>query len=97
MHLSIQNQLTLLHDLLDEQITYKKVSIDEYKQIKKLVQSIITNRDVEGELLNILPEIYYYGIKGENAQSYFAHITENEQKIKRWLRMINQVKLYQSG
>lgn len=97
MYLSIQNQLTLLHDLLDEHITYKKVSIDEYKQIKKLVQSIITNRNVEGELLNILPEIYYYGIKGENAQSLFAHIIENEHKIKRWLMMINQVKLHQSG
>lgn len=95
MYLSIQNQLTLLHDLLDEQITYKKVSIDEYRQIKKLVQSIITNRNVEGELLKILPEIYYYGIKGENAQSLFAHIKENEHKIKRWLTMINQVKLDQ--
>jgi hypothetical protein len=97
MYLSIQNQLTLLHDLLDEQITYKKVSIDEYKQIKKLVQSIITNRHIESELLNILPEIYYYGIKGENAQSFFSHIIENEHKIKRWLFMLNKVKFQQSG
>lgn len=97
MYLSIQNQLMLLHDLLDEHITYKKVNIDEYRQIKKLVQAIITNRNVSGELLSILPEIYYYGIKGENAQSLFAHVIENEQKIKKWLNMINQVKLHRSS
>jgi|SRR5699024_822556 len=93
MYLSVQNQLTLLHDLLDDHVTYKTVSINEYQQIKKLVQAIMTNRNVKGELLSVLPEIYYYGIKGENAQSLFAHIDENEQKIKRWLAMINRVRL----
>lgn len=93
MYLSVQNQLTLLHDLLDDQLTYKTVSIDEYKQIKKLVRAIVANRNIKGELESVLPEIYYYGIKGENAQSLFAHIIENEQKIKQWLRMINRVKL----
>ncbi|HLS23621.1 MAG TPA: YtzH-like family protein [Pseudogracilibacillus sp.] len=97
MYLSIQNQLTLLHDLLNDHITYKTVSIDEYKQIKKLVQSIITNRKIEEQLLTILPEIYYYSIKGESAQSLPSHILENEQKIKRWLTMINEVKLHVSS
>src|SRR5690625_2528707 len=93
MYLSVQNQLTLLHDLLDDQLTYKTVSIDEYKQIKKLVRAIVANRNIKGELESVLPEIYYYGIKGENAQSLFAHIIENEQKIKQCLKMINRVKL----
>lgn len=97
MYLSIQNQLTLLHDLLNEHVTYKNVSIDEYKKIKKLVQSIITNRHVHRELLAILPEIYYYGIRGENAHSLFAHIIDNEQKLKRWIMTINEVKWHQSG
>lgn len=97
MYLSVHNQLTLLHDLLDEQITYKTVSTNEYKQIKKLVQTMSTNRTIEKELLHILPEIYYYGMKGENASSFAAHILENEQKIKQWLMMINQTKLRLSG
>ena len=43
MYLTVHNQLTLLHDLLDEQVKYKTVSMEEYKQIKKLVQTIISN------------------------------------------------------
>lgn len=97
MYISVHNQLTLLHDLLDEHITYKNVTTNEYKQIKKLVQSMSTNRTIEKELLHILPEIYYYGLKGENASSYAAHILENEKKIKHWLIMINQTKLRLSG
>lgn len=97
MYLSIQNQLMLLHDLLDEQITYKKVNINEYKQIKKLVQAIITNRHVNAELRTVLPEIYYYGMKGENAQSSLNHIIENEHKIRKWLSLINRVNLHRSS
>src|SRR5690625_6835348 len=97
MYLSIQNQLMLLHDLLDEQIKYKKVNINEYKQIKKLVQAIITNRHVNAELLTVLPEIYYYGMKGENAQSSLNHIIENEHKIRKWLNLINRVNLHRSS
>lgn len=93
MYLSVQNQLTLLQDLLDDHVTYKTVTVDEYRQIKKLVQAIMTNRNVKGELLNVLPEIYYYGIKGENAQSLAAHIVDHEQKIRQWVMMINQVRL----
>lgn len=97
MYLSVQNQLTLLHDLLDDHVTYKTVSFDEYKQIKKLVQAIVANGKVKGELQSVLPEIYYYGIKGERAQSLFAHINENEHKIKQWLLKINRMKLNMSS
>lgn len=97
MYLSIQNQLTLLHDLLDDQLTYKTVTVDEYEQIKKLVRAMMTNRTVKGELMHVLPEIYHYGIKGENAQSLLSHIVEHEHKIKQWLFMINQVKLHVSS
>lgn len=97
MYVSVQNQLRWLHDILHDHITYKVVSVDDYKQIKKLVQAIMTNRNVKGELLNVLPEIYYYGIQGENAQSISSHITDYDQKIKQWLLMINRVKLHVSS
>jgi len=93
MYLTVQNQLTLLHDLLDEQVTFKSVSMNEYKQIKKLVQTIIANKDMDQELLTILPEIYYYGIKGEVAQSDTDHIISNENNIQKWLEAINRTKL----
>lgn len=97
MYLSSHNQLTLLHDLLYEQLTYSSETCYEYKKMKKLIQSLIAQRNVDQELLNILPEIYYYCLKGEHAYSYTSHIKEHQHKIKRWLRLINQSKIYQSS
>lgn len=97
MYLSLQNQLTLLHDLLQDQLIYKTVSIEEYVQIKKIVQAITTNEHIKGELQAVLPEIYYYGIKGERAQSLLAHVSEHETKIRSWLEIINRVKLHVSS
>ena len=65
----------------------------EYKQIKKLVQTIISNKDMDSELLTVLPEIYCYGLKGEVAHSFIDHIEEYESKIKQWLKTINRTKL----
>jgi len=93
MCLTIHNQLTLLHDLLDEQIRLKSVSVNEYKQIKKLVQTMTTNKKIEKELQAILPEIYCYGIKGEQVSSFDDHITDNEQNIQQWLQLIQQTKM----
>lgn len=93
MYLTVQNQLTLLHDLLDEQITYKTDTLNEYQQIKRLVQAMITNENMDHELLHILPEIYYFGMKGENAYSLDSHITDHEEKIKDWLQTIQQSKI----
>lgn len=93
MYLTVHNQLTLLHDLLDEQVTYKTVSTNEYRQIKKLVQAMIANKEIDNELQTILPEIYYFGIKGEDAYSLQEHITENENNIQKWLHTIKQTKM----
>lgn len=93
MYLTVNNQLTLLHDLLDEHMTYKSVSTDEYRKIKKLVQTMIANKEMDSKLLTILPEIYYYGIKGEVAHSFDEHITENENKIQQWLETLQQTKV----
>src|SRR5699024_240687 len=44
MILTMHNQLTLLHDLLDEQLLYKSVTEAEYKRIKALVRSIMAHQ-----------------------------------------------------
>jgi|SRR5690625_4530014 len=92
MCLTIHNQLTLLHDLLDEQLLLKTVSEGEYQQIKKLVQTIIKDKTVSKELHAILPEIYSYGIKGERVSSLDEHINEHELEIKYWKQQINETK-----
>lgn len=92
MCLTIHNQLTLLHDLLDEQISLKAVSVGEYQQIKKLVQTITKEKEIAKELHAILPEIYSYGIKGERVSSLDEHVTEYESKIRNWMQQIQQTK-----
>lgn len=91
--LTVNNQLTLLHDLLDEQRTYSTVSIDEYQQIKKLVKTITANNRIDDKDLHlILPEIYNYGIKGEIVQSLQEHIESNKKNIEKWLNTIKKTK-----
>src|SRR5699024_5627179 len=92
MILTMHNQLTLLHDLLEEQLLYKSVTEAEYKRIKALVRSIMAHQHNSDHFSILLPELYYYSIKGENAHSFIDHITENEANIKKWLQAINQIK-----
>lgn len=97
MYLNIHNQLTLLHDLLHEQLIYSTDNSQDYKQMKKLIQTMITHRQVNQELLAVLPEIYYYCLKGEHAHSYSTHIHDHKQKIQYWLQLINRSKLNRSS
>lgn len=93
MCLTVHNQLTLLHDLLDEQLLYKTVEMEEYRQIKKLVQAMICHKNTDLALKNILPEIYYYSIKGETVHSYSEHIVYNEANIQKWLQTIKKARM----
>ena len=92
MCLTLRNQLTLLHDLLYEQITYNTVHLYEYKQIKKIIQQLMKQQTLNRELHQILPEIYYFGIKGELASSTTDHVKINEQKLLTWLQIIEHAK-----
>lgn len=93
MCLTEHNQLTLLHDLLDEQLLYKTVELEEYRQIKKLVQAMICRKHTDASLKNILPEIYYYSMKGETVHSYKEHIIHNEMNIEKWLKTIKKARM----
>jgi len=92
MYLTVHNQLTLLHDLLDEQTIYRTVSLNEYKQIRRLVKSICMNNHIDERLLSVLPEIYNYGIKGELSQSPLEHAITNKKNIEKWLNTIHLAK-----
>jgi len=92
MTLSVNDQLRLLHDLLDEQMVDNTGSVAEYQQIKRLIQKIIANNKISDEqLLQLLPEIYNYGRLGEIAQSSPEHITSNIDNIENWKNAIQQI------
>ena len=70
MTLSVNNQLTLLYDILDEQQADCCASVSEYEQIIRLVESMVRNNSISNEqLLSLLPEIYHYGRQGVSAQN----------------------------
>ena len=90
MTLSVNDQLRLLHDLLDEQMIDSTGSIAEYQQIKRLIQEMTAKNKISDEqLLQLLPEIYNYGRQGEIAQSSSEHITSNVDNIESWKSAIH--------
>ncbi|MBY7143910.1 hypothetical protein KFZ56_12795 [Virgibacillus sp. NKC19-3] len=94
MALTINNQLLLLHDILEEQTTDSIGSVSEYQQIKRLVQKLTEdNRITDEQLLQLLPEIYNYGEQGEMNQHHSDHITTNKQNIENWLHAIQRTTL----
>lgn len=89
MTLTLNNQLKLLYDLLDEHLIYKSGDIAEFTQIKKLVQAIMTSKiEEQTDLLQYLPEIYHYGIEGEKVQCDKEHILSNKNNILLWKKAI---------
>lgn len=94
MTLTINNQLTLLHDLLDEQNIARNGSTAEYQQIGRIVKSIMGKSNITDEqLLQLLPEIYNYGKQGENAQDTPEHIIANKENINNWISAIQATNL----
>lgn len=94
MTLSVNDQLTLLYDLLDEQMIEHAGSVAEYQQIKRLIQELTAKDKITNEqLIQLLPEIYNYGRQGEIAQNLSEHITTNKENIKHWTNTIQQVNL----
>lgn len=94
MTLTVNNQLTLLHDILDEQTIDCCGNVAEYQQIKRIVQSITAKNNITDEqLLQLLPEIYNYGRQGEIAQNLPEHITTNKSNIENWISAIQATNL----
>src|SRR5699024_4249544 len=52
------------------------------------VRSIMAHQHNGDHFSRLLPEVYYYSIKGENAHSFIDHITENEANIKNGYRQL---------
>ncbi|WP_099158820.1 YtzH-like family protein [Virgibacillus ndiopensis] len=95
MTLTVNDQLTLLHDILSEQTEDCCGEIAEYQQIKRLVQSMMAQNNItDNQLLQLLPEIYNYGRQGEIAQHSPEHITTNKENIEQWMSVITQVNLH---
>jgi|SRR5690625_1022015 len=94
MTLSVNHQLMLLHDILDEHHLDHSASVAEHQQIKRIVQTILANNSIsDNQLLELLPEIYNYGQKGESSQDQPDHITSHQNNLESWISAIRQTNL----
>src|SRR5699024_6308191 len=94
MTLSVNHQLMLLHDILEEHHLDHAASGAEHQQIKRIVQTILANNGISDEqLLELLPEIYNYGQKGESSQSQPDDITSHQTNLESWMSAIRQTNL----
>lgn len=92
MTLNVDHQLTLLFDLLDEHYHELDGNVTEYQQIKRVVQSMMANNAItDKQLLQFLPQIYNYGLKGENAQNLNELIIDNQENIYQWKNAISNI------
>lgn len=92
--LTVNDQLMVLHDILTEQAEECSGDIAEYKQIKRIIQTLTAKDSITDEqLLALLPEIYNYGIQGEQAQNSEEHVTTNKGNIETWTTYIDQSNL----
>lgn len=93
MVLNVFSQLNILSELLNQHLSNNTGSIEEYQQIKRIVQEISTkNNFTDEELLQFLPELYHYGLQGEIAQSLQEHVSTNKQNLISWTNAINEIK-----
>lgn len=94
MTLNSNHLLTLLHDILDEQCVDCCAEVSEYQQIKRLVKNMMAKKEITDEqLLQLLPEIYNYGIQGEGTNNVEDHITANKDNLETWMSAIRNTKL----
>jgi len=95
MKLDVNNQLILLHDILDEQTLDCFGSVSEYQQINRLVKSMMANNSItDEELQALLPEIYNYAKQGENSSNMEEHIQSNKENLNSWVGTIRNNMLH---
>ncbi|TQS75422.1 hypothetical protein DX933_06290 [Ornithinibacillus gellani] len=91
MTLTVEHQLELLHDILDDHLSESDGNVSEYMQIKRIVKTIMaTNQLAHSTLVQQLPDIYQYGLQGESAVNLQELIQTNEQQIMNWKTAIQQ-------
>ncbi|HEX6594665.1 MAG TPA: YtzH-like family protein [Bacillota bacterium] len=90
MSLNVNDQLTLLFDLLDDHYEGCCTSVAEYEQIKRIVQHVTRHSQVPDEIASVLADIYNYGHEGESSLNIQQYTSARKQDINKWKHSIQQ-------
>lgn len=87
MPLNQQNQLELLKDILRNHQLDCCGSVSELEQLERLVKSLMTDSNLNNE---VLEQIYSYSQNGINSNNLDTHIEAHQQQLSQWVNDMNQ-------
>ena len=90
MPLSHGDQVTLLKDILNNHQTDCCGSVSECEQLERLVKSLMVNNQIDGNVKNILQEVYRYSQNGAQTSDLDQHILSNQENLSQWINDIDQ-------
>ncbi|WP_160724039.1 YtzH-like family protein [Bacillus sp. USDA818B3_A] len=90
MPLSHGDQVTLLKDILNNHQTDCCGSVSECEQLERLVKSLMVNNQIDGNVKNILQEVYRYSQHGAQTSDLDQHILSNQENLSQWVNDIDQ-------
>ncbi|MDF1508679.1 YtzH-like family protein [Robertmurraya sp. DFI.2.37] len=85
MPLNQQDQLQLLKDILSNHQVDCCGSIAELEQLERLVKSLMTDSNVDNE---VLEQIYHYSQNGINSSNLDNHIESHQQQLSQWVNEV---------
>ncbi len=83
--LNQQDQLQLLKDILSNHQVDCCGSIAELEQLERLVKSLMTDSNVDNE---VLEQIYHYSQNGINSSNLDNHIESHQQQLSQWVNEV---------
>ncbi|MFS0780512.1 YtzH-like family protein [Bacillus sp. 1P06AnD] len=90
MPLTQQHQVAILRDILTNHQSDCCGSVSECEQVERLVDSLLTKGEVDGQLVQILNEIRQYSHTGIGANDLDTHITSHQDQLSQWVEGMGQ-------
>jgi hypothetical protein len=90
MPLSQHHQVTLLKDILNNHSSDCCGSVSECEQVERLVKSLLTNGNINEQLIPTLNEVYQYGQNGKYTSDLDNHINTHQVQLSEWVNNMNE-------
>lgn len=85
MPLNHEHQLTILRDILMNHQSDCCGTVSECEQLERLIQSLLTNDQLDDGVKSKLSDVYYYSQSGKYSSDLDQHITNHQQQLSQWV------------
>jgi DNA topoisomerase VI subunit A len=85
MPLNHEHQLTILRDILMNHQSDCCGTVSECEQLERLIQSLLTNDQLDDGVKSKLNDVYYYSQSGKYSSDLDQHITNHQQQLSQWV------------